>query len=1184
MSQPTSTPREIFLSALDAPPEERAALLDSECAGDSALRRHVEDLLRVHDEPDSLLDSPRIDVGIPKSVDAATMAHSVSEQSGAQIGPYKLLQQIGEGGMGVVYMAEQTDPIERRVALKIIKPGMDTRQVIARFEAERQALAMMDHPNIAKVLDAGVTNTGRPYFVMELVKGTPITEYCDVHHLTPRERLELFVPVCQAIQHAHQKGIIHRDIKPSNVLVADYDDHPVPKVIDFGVAKAIDHRLTEKTLFTEFGQVLGTIEYMSPEQAKLNQWDVDTRTDIYSLGVLLYELLAGEVPFDRQRLRSAALDELLRIIREEEPPRPSARASTSHSLPTIAANRNTEPKKLSMMIHGELDWIVMKALEKDRTRRFDTASKFAEDVEHYLNNETVEACPPSAAYRFQKFARRNKTVIGTLAAIAAALMIGTSVAIWQAIEAHNERDRAVLAENAAEQEAERANNEARRANEEAARADAAAKNAIVEATRAERELARAEEVKRLISDMLNGAAPTVTLGADPTVLIKILDDTAERLDAGEVNDELVAAELHWTIGDVYEELGRHERALKHLTQAVDVYRRLKPDHIDTANVISHLGNVYRRLTNYTEAEKQIADALRLSREHDEHSIITADIMGDLASTWWCQGKYPKSEQMYLDSLDILNDHIQENGMRKLLRNHLHNLGSLYLDMGRYSEAKQRTEESLDAMADLDPKDPERLGTLGNLALTLEKLGDYDRAETIQEEVLEGYGKIVDESHPRYLAAKHNLASSYRARSERTGDAELSGRAMGMYQEIIDVGQATGHSPDNAYPVINAKSNLALMLRRAGKLAEAEKLYEEVIDELTSNSDPIIHRYRLGLADVYSAMAKATDDQELLNKAKQICLDVLALESGEQAIEFQADIRIFGKSILLDIYEGEGNYGAAMQMAREIIDEIKDRDVQEQAEPITNPMLLNIIYRTAWMHQTMNECAEAARLYRQVLKGVQGNPAIGPELRFATHANLGRMLLKMKEYDKARVVFENCLPQMRAELPGHEFTENVIRWIAETYENLGEHDKARQYYAEALDLQVERFRDDDHAPTLNHLAWQLLTQQYEQLRDPTRALPLAEMACKIARDQQDEQLWMYLDTLARAQHLTGNPVAAIKTQREAIDLLPNSIADKEREELEEQLQQYESAAPEANGRDADGQGVVDEPSVDTAATD
>ncbi|MBW3598519.1 MAG: serine/threonine protein kinase, partial [Planctomycetes bacterium] len=337
--------RSLFCEALERPsPEARAAYLDQACRGDAELRARVESLLEAHEAVGGFLQGRLPD-------DAPTLdAPPLAEGPGTQIGPYKLLQQIGEGGFGVVFMAEQTEPVERRVALKIIKPGMDTRQVIARFEAERQALALMDHPHIARVLDAGATDSGRPYFVMELVKGIPITRYCDEHQLTPRERLELFVPVCQAVQHAHQKGVIHRDLKPSNILVAQYDSRPVPKVIDFGVAKATSQRLTEKTMFTQFGQIVGTLEYMSPEQAQLNQLDIDTRSDVYSLGVLLYELLTGEPPFNRQRLRSAAFDEVLRIIREEEPPHPSTRLSSSATRLSIAALRHTEPKKLSALV------------------------------------------------------------------------------------------------------------------------------------------------------------------------------------------------------------------------------------------------------------------------------------------------------------------------------------------------------------------------------------------------------------------------------------------------------------------------------------------------------------------------------------------------------------------------------------------------------------------------------------------------------------------------------------------------------------------------------------------------------------------------------------------------------------------------------------------------------------------
>ncbi len=390
----------IFFAALAKhAPAERSAYLNEACAGNDELRASVERMLAAQSAAGSFLERPAI-------ADDATaqFEQPITERPGTVIGPYKLLQQIGEGGMGVVFMAEQTLPIQRTVALKIIKPGMDTRQVIARFEAERQALAMMDHPNIAKVLDAGTTESGRPYFVMELVKGVPITKYCDDKHLPLRARLELLLPVCQAVQHAHQKGLIHRDIKPSNVLVAEYDDKAVPKIIDFGVAKATAQKLTDRTMFTEFGQVVGTIEYMSPEQAKLNQLDIDTRSDIYSLGVLLYELLTGSTPFERKRLQEAAFDEMLRIIREEEPPIPSTRLSTTEGLPNIAANRSLEPKRLTGLVKGELDWVVMKALEKDRNRRYDTANDFAADIQRYLHNETVLACPVSAMYRFRKFA------------------------------------------------------------------------------------------------------------------------------------------------------------------------------------------------------------------------------------------------------------------------------------------------------------------------------------------------------------------------------------------------------------------------------------------------------------------------------------------------------------------------------------------------------------------------------------------------------------------------------------------------------------------------------------------------------------------------------------------------------------------------------------------------------------
>jgi WD40 repeat protein/serine/threonine protein kinase len=425
---------EIFYQALGrSSPAERAAYLQQACAGNPALRASVEALLRANIGATGFLEPARPAL-------AVTVDDPISERPGTVIGPYKLLEQIGEGGFGVVFMAEQTQPVRRKVALKVLKPGMDTRQVVARFEAERQALAIMDHPNIARVFDGGATSSGRPYFVMELVKGAPITAFCDQNHLTPKERLELFVSVCQAIQHAHQKGIIHRDLKPSNILVSMHDTTPVVKVIDFGVAKALGQELTEKTLFTGFAQMIGTPLYMSPEQAGQSGLDSDTRSDIYSLGVLLYELLTSTTPFDKERLRTAGYDEVRRIIREEEPARPSTRISTlGQAASTVPANRKSDPRRLSQLFRGELDWIVMKALEKDRNHRYETASAFAADVLRYLHDEPVLACPPSALYRFRKFARRNKAILATVSAVAVAVVVavGSLVGAVKVLAASN---------------------------------------------------------------------------------------------------------------------------------------------------------------------------------------------------------------------------------------------------------------------------------------------------------------------------------------------------------------------------------------------------------------------------------------------------------------------------------------------------------------------------------------------------------------------------------------------------------------------------------------------------------------------------------------------------------------------------------------------------------------------------
>jgi serine/threonine protein kinase len=565
---------ELFDRALRANPDERAALFDRECANDPALRARLEKLLAAD------ADVAVTALGDGSATAAFDPAPSATTPGMIIAGKYKLLERIGEGGMGEVWVADQSEPIKRRVALKLIKPGMDSRSVLGRFEAERQALAVMDHPNIAKVLDAGTTADGRPYFVMELVKGTPITEFCDARKLTPKQRLELFVPVCQAIQHAHMKGIIHRDIKPSNVLVALHDETPVPKVIDFGVAKAIGQQLTEKTIYTGFGALIGTPAYMAPEQATFNQLDVDTRADVYALGVLLYELLAGSPPIEQARMKKAALDEVLRMVRDEEPPRPSHRLSTSQAKASIAATRQTDPLKLSALMKGELDWIVMKALEKDRTRRYDTANGLAKDVQRYLSGEQVQAVPPSLGYRLRKAYRRNTAAVWVAAAFAGLVTLAGLTAGYLAVRAETARRGEVAERRKAEdREAE--------ANEQRARAER-------EQQRAEEEKRAAEAVRAFLQDDLLRQADIMTqanalpLGGgefeikpNPTIR-ELLDRAAAQLTPGRIEAKFpgmpfVQAEVLHAVASAYGGVGEEERGRPLIDLAVELYRTVRGD-------------------------------------------------------------------------------------------------------------------------------------------------------------------------------------------------------------------------------------------------------------------------------------------------------------------------------------------------------------------------------------------------------------------------------------------------------------------------------------------------------------------------------------------------------------------------------------------------------------------------------
>ena len=1053
----------ILMEALDQPESDRAAFVQRACGGNEALLAEVQSLLDSDARAGDFLGSPT--AGAPPATQDMTNG-PLREGPGTTIGPYKLLHLIGEGGFGSVFMAEQEKPVRRKVALKIIKLGMDTRQVVARFEAERQALAIMDHPNIARVLEAGATQSGRPYFVMELVRGVPITDYCDTNNLPLPERLALFVQVCRAVQHAHSKGIIHRDLKPSNVMVTMADGRPAPKVIDFGIAKATDQRLAEKTVFTELRQMIGTPEYMSPEQAEMAGIDIDTRSDVYSLGVLLYELLVGSTPFDPRELRSKAYAEMQRIIREVDPERPSTRLSKLEMLASVAARRRIEPAKLGQLLKGELDWIVMRAMEKDRTRRYETASALARDVERYLDDEAVEACPPSTGYRLRRLARKYRRTLRVVAAVAAMLLAATAFSSWEAVHARRAQAIAVTAENNAKKDRDQALLDKRRADEQSAIARAI--NDFLD-----------QDVLGKANPFNQGGAPgEAGFGAAPNPDLKVreaLDNAAARIAGRFKGQPRIELEIRRTIGDAYRMIGQYDKAAAQLQAAVVLAHPFGDTDPQTLNSLEALGLLSNEEGRYGEAE-----ALETKALEGQRKILGADhpntlnSMHNLAVVYENMGRYPEAEALQKQALDSRRRTLGDANPDTL--HSLAALAGLYANLHRDTEAEPLLKRAIEGQRKaIGEEHPYTLLTLSILAQVYVDEARYKEAESLSKQVVERCRKSLGDAHPATLRALLDVAGIY-------SDEGRYSQAESLYKQTRDVLRRT--FDESSPTMLEFLYNFARLYEQQGRYADAEAMCKQVL----SGQQKTFGNAHLKTLSSLQLLSVIYDDEGRFPESELLCKE--ASEGYRQLLGSEHPATLDCLINLAGTYTGDGRYSDAESMFKRLL--IALRRVRGDSHPSTLGCLGNL----ADVYRKEGRPSDAEPLYKQVLDGFRRTLGDAHPITLSTLSELAMTYRDEARYSEAEALFQQAVKESRSKLGEmHPDTLGYMAALAFLYRDQGRYAEAEALCEETLKRRRATL-GPNHFYTLDSLA--LLADLYARRNRYAEAEPMLKQVLEARR--------------------------------------------------------------------------------------